>query len=131
MGEKFERYLAGYGAIRLKTIKYKYFSDRDLPLWQLCFAFFDKAHKANVVSNDEEYLLAKNFEIVFESMIDDLVGDEEIAELRELSDGKEIDHLYLDESLTRRSQGGENLPFWRLVGRRSRIAQGCSCRAEG
>lgn len=106
-GEKFERYLAGYGATRLKAIKYKYFSDRDLTLWQLCFAFFDKAHKANVVSDDEEYLLAKNFEIVFESMIDDLVGDEEIAELRDLSDGKEIDHLYLDESLTRRSQGGE------------------------
>lgn len=106
-GEKFERYLDGYGATRLKAIKYKYFSDRDLTLWQLCFAFFDKAHKTNVVSNDEEYLLAKNFEIVFESMIDDLVGDEEIAELRELSDGKEIDHLYLDESLTRRSQGGE------------------------
>ena len=106
-GEKFERYLGGYGAARLKAIKYKYFSDRDLTLWQLCFAFFDKAHKANVVSDEEEYLLAKNFEIVFESMIDDLMGDEEIAELRELSDGKEIDHLYLDESLTRRSQGGE------------------------
>ena len=106
-GEKFERYLGGYGAARLKAIKYKYFSDRDLTLWQLCFAFFDKAHKANVVSDNEEYLLAKNFEIVFESMIDDLVGDEAIADLRELSDGKEIDHLYLDESLTRRSTSGD------------------------
>ena len=105
-GEKFERYLGGYGTSRLKAIKYKYFSDRDLTLWQLCFAFFDKAHKANVVSSDEEYLLAKNFEIVFESMIDDLVGDETIADLRELSDGKEIDHLYFDESLTRRSANG-------------------------
>ncbi len=106
-GEKFKRYLGGYGAARLKAIKYKYFSDRDLTLWQLCFAFFDKANKANVVSDNEEYLLAKNFEIVFESMIDDLVGDEAIASLRELSDGKEIDHLYLDESLTRRTVGGE------------------------
>lgn len=106
-GEKFERCLAGYGVRRLKAIKYKYFSDRDLTLWQLCFAFFDKAHKANVVSSGEEYLLAKDFEIVFESMIDDLIGDDNIAGLRDLSDGKEIDHLYLDESLTRRSSGGE------------------------
>ena len=106
-GDKFERYLAGFGVRRLKAIKYKYFSDRDLTLWQLCFAFFDKAHKANIVASGEEYLLAKNFEIVFESMIDDLIGDDSIAALRDLSDGKEIDHLYLDESLTRRSAGGE------------------------
>lgn len=106
-GGKFERYLAGYGIRRLKAIKYKYFSDRDLTLWQLCFAFFDQAHKANIVSSGEEYLLAKNFEIVFESIIDDLIGDDRLSKLRDLSDGKEIDHLYLDESLTRRLDGGE------------------------
>lgn len=106
-GGKFERYLAGYGIRRLQAIKYKYFSDRELTLWQLCFAFFDQAHKANIVSSGEEYLLAKNFEIVFETMIDDLIGDERISKLRDLSDGKEIDHLYLDESLTRRLDGGK------------------------
>ena len=106
-GERFDRYIAGYGARRLKAIRYKYYSDRELTLWELCFAFFDKAHKANVVSDSEEYLLAKNFEIVFESIVDDLIGDSSIASLRELSDGKEIDHLYLDESLTRRSLGGD------------------------
>ena len=107
-GEKFERYIDGYGVQRLKAIKYKYFSDRDLMLWQLCFAFFDKAHKTDVAASGEEYLLAKNFEIVFESMIDDLIGGDEVSELRKLSDGKEIDHLYVDESLTRRSVGGKN-----------------------
>ena len=106
-GVRFERYLAGYGVARLRAIRHKYFSDRDVTLWQLCFAFFDKAHKANVVSSGEEYLLAKNFEIVFESMIDDLIGDEDVAALRDLSDGKEIDHLYIDESLTRRGAAGE------------------------
>ena len=106
-GERFDRYIAGYGARRLKAIRYKYYSDRELTLWELCFAFFDKAHKANVVSDSEEYLLAKDFEIVFESIVDDLIGDSSIASLRELSDGKEIDHLYLDESLTRRSLGGD------------------------
>lgn len=106
-GAQFERYLGGHGVTRLKAIKYKYFSDRDLALWHLCFAFFDKAHKANVVTDNEEYLLAKNFEIVFEAMIDDLIGDETISSLRELSDGKEIDHLYLDESLTRKGASCE------------------------
>lgn len=105
-GRRFDRYLNGYGLSRLRAIKYKYFSDRDVAMWQLCHAFFEKSHKANVISGDEEYLLAKNFEVVFESMIDDLIGDEKIAGLRELSDGKEIDHLYLDESLTRRGSGG-------------------------
>ncbi len=106
-GERFARYLNGFGVARLRSVRHKYFSDRERTLWELCFAFFDKAHKANVVASDEEYLLAKNFEIVFEAMIDGLVGDESLSGLRELSDGKEIDHLYLDESLTRRGTLGE------------------------
>ncbi len=98
---EFKRYLNGYGESRLRQIKYKYFSDRDLALWELCYAFFHKAHKANVVSEGEEYLIAKNFEIIFEAMIDELLGDKDLAKLKELDDGKEIDHLYLDDSLTR------------------------------
>ncbi len=97
---EFRRYLNGYGEARLRQIKYKYFSDRDLALWDLCFAFFHKTHRADVVSEGEEYLIAKNFEIIFEAMVDDLLGDRELAALKELDDGKEIDHLYLDESLT-------------------------------
>lgn len=99
---QFDRYLSGYGTTRLRQIKYKYFSDRDLLLWELCFAFFDRAHKANVVGDREEYLLAKDFNIVFEAMIDELLGDPELAKFKELEDGKEIDHLYVDDSLTRR-----------------------------
>ena len=100
---EFKRYLSGYGEIRLRQIKYKYFSDRDLALWELCFAFFHKAHKANVEACGEEYLLAKDFNIVFEAMIDELVGNADLAEFKELADGKEIDHLYVDDSLTRRT----------------------------
>ena len=99
---EFKRYLSGYGEARLRQIKYKYFSDRDLALWELCFAFFHKSHRANVVNEGEEYLIAKNFEIIFESMIDDLIGDRDLDPIRELRDGKEIDHLYVDDSLTHR-----------------------------
>ena len=100
---EFKRYLSGYGEVRLRQIKYKYFSDRDLALWELCFAFFHKAHKANVEISGEEYLLAKDFNIVFEAMIDELVGSADLAGFKELADGKELDHLYVDESLTRRT----------------------------
>lgn len=102
-GETFERYLRGYGAKRLRRIRYKYFSDRDLAMWRLCYAFFDKAHRADVSGAQEEYLLAKDFERVFETIVDDLLGGEKVARFRELDDAKRIDHLYLDESLTRRT----------------------------
>ena len=100
-GDRFKRYLDGYGMARLRQIKYKYFSDRDLMLWELCFAFFEKAHQANIASKGEDYLLAKNFNIIFEAMIDELLGEPKLAKYKELSDGKEIDHLYFDRSLTR------------------------------
>ncbi len=108
-GKTFDRYLKGYGAIRLRQIKYKYFSDRDLTLWRLCYAFFDKAHSVSILSGGEEYLLAKNFEIIFESIIDELIGDKTISTLRDLDDGKTIDHLYLDDSLTRHHSNNQTL----------------------
>lgn len=35
-GKRFEHYLNGMGAVRLRQIKYKYFSDKALYLWDLC-----------------------------------------------------------------------------------------------
>ena len=102
-GARFDRYLDGYGERRLRQIRYKYFSDRDLAMWRLCLAFFEKAHRTDVSGAREEYLLAKDFERVFETIVDDLLGDGELDRFRELDDGKRIDHLYLDESLTRRT----------------------------
>lgn len=96
---EFDRYLVGYGTSRLRQIKYKYYSDRDLQLWALCFAFFDKAHKANAVSSAEEYLLAKDFNIVFEAMVDELLGDPELRDYKTMKDKKEIDHLFVDDSV--------------------------------
>ena len=100
-GDRFKRYLDGYGVARLRQIKYKYYSDRDLMLWGLCFAFFDKAHQANVSATGEDYLLAKSFDRVFEAMVDELIGDPELSRYKDLDDGKEIDHLYIDKSITR------------------------------
>ena len=37
-GKQFEKYRNGYGKVRLNQIKYKYFSDKALQLWKLCYA---------------------------------------------------------------------------------------------
>lgn len=94
-GAKFKRYLAGFGRTRLRQIKYKYFSDTTVKLWDLCYAFFDKAYKIRVNTSQSEYLLVKSFHIVFEAMIDELIGDTNIPHgLKEQDDGKLIDHFY-------------------------------------
>lgn len=96
-GEKFKSYMKGRGVIRLRQIKYKYFSDKALELWNLCYAFF--AHHTKITTSTElkEYLLAKNFYVVFEAIIDELIGDnkEDLpTDFKEQKDGKLVDHLY-------------------------------------
>ena len=99
-GKRFDRYVKGYGKIRLTAIKYKYFSDTALRLWELCMAYFDQPRQIDVKVDRREYLLAKNFNIVFESIIDDLVGEKNPpAGLKEQEDGKRVDHLYHYQSL--------------------------------
>ncbi len=91
----FAHYLNGYGSIRLRQIRGKYFSDRALKMWDLCFAFFEHQHQIRIQARKQEYLLAKDFQIVFEAMIDDLIGDQDIpAGLMEQADGKRVDHMY-------------------------------------
>ena len=73
-GEKFDYYIDGYGAIRLKQIKYKYFSDKALKLWTLCHNFFERTSHISSTSYALDYLLAYKFENVFEAIIDEIVG---------------------------------------------------------
>ena len=96
-GAKFASYLNGRGVIRLRQIKYKYFSDIALELWNLCYAFF--AHHTEITTSAElkEYLLVKNFYVVFEAIIDELIGDNKDdlpTDFKEQKDGKLVDHLY-------------------------------------
>lgn len=100
-GRKFEHYLKGYGKRRLQQIKYRYFSDIQLRLWEMCYAFFDKAHQIHIVAEQREYLLVKNFNIVFEAIIDELIGDKESPRgLKDQDDGKRVDHIYSYRNLT-------------------------------
>lgn len=101
-GAKFRRYLDGFGRTRLRQIKYKYFSDKAVRLWDLCYAFFDKAYKIRVNASQSEYLLVKSFHIVFEAMIDELIGiphEQLPAGLADQFDGKIVDHFYTYDGL--------------------------------
>lgn len=101
-GDKFKRYISGYGKRRLKQIKYQYFSDKALELWELCYAFFDRPDNIMLNVDKREYLLVKSFHIVFEAIIDELIaGDQKLPkELKDQPDGKRVDHLYQYKELT-------------------------------
>ncbi len=100
-GPQFQTYLNGYGLTRLRQIKYKYFSDKALELWNLCYAFFDESRQVFVSTEKKEYLLVKSFYIVFEAIIDELIGDNPLPDDMEKKqeDGKIVDHLYTAKSL--------------------------------
>lgn len=101
-GKQFKVYLNGMGKMRLKQIKYKYFSDKALELWNLCYAFFEQSKQVYVSTDRREYLLVKNFYIVFEAIIDELVGDNPLPDGmdKRQDDGKIVDHLFTAASLT-------------------------------
>lgn len=100
-GKRFEAYLNGFGKTRLRQIKYKYFSDKALQLWQLCYAFFDEARQVYISTEQREYLLVKSFYLVFEAIIDELVGDYPLPDgmNKKQEDGKIVDHLFTARGL--------------------------------
>lgn len=53
-------------------------------------------------TDDKEYLIVKDFNIVFEAIIDELIGakEEDIPKgLKEQKDGKRVDHMFFDKGL--------------------------------
>lgn len=90
------------GLRELRRIKYKYFEDRLLKLYNIMEAFFRwGARYTNKNVKAKEYLIANSFNNVFEAMIDSLISDQdkEVAKLKKNEDGKIIDHLYKEKSL--------------------------------
>jgi len=88
------------GCRYLKSIKYKYYSDKMISIYNLLYAFFERSEKTQSKKQIEEVLLIKDFNIVFEDMIDDLIGDcKLLPELKNHADGKQVDHIYKYKSL--------------------------------
>ena len=92
---------AGKGTRLLKSIRKKYFTDELVALWKLLYTFFEKAETIQKGRYHEEALLARKYNLVFEDMIDVLIGDDmpEVSHLKETKDGKRIDHIYKDDSI--------------------------------
>lgn len=87
------------GTIYLDKIRHKYFTDELVQLWQLLYVFFEKAQQIATKGYHEEDVLATSFNNVFEEMIDQLIGSNELVSVKKNKDGKIIDHLYRDDSL--------------------------------
>lgn len=101
--QEFARLMENERGLReLRRIKYKYFEDRLLKLYNIMEAFFRWGSKfTNKDVKAKEYLIANSFNNVFEAMIDSLISDQgkEITNLKNNEDGKIIDHLYKEKSL--------------------------------
>ena len=83
------------GTVILKQIKYKYFSDKLLNLWDLLYAYFLRQDKIKSKKHHKEIVLVRDFNIVFEDMIDTLLSEPNLPKyLKNHKDGKEIDHIY-------------------------------------
>lgn len=104
------------GCRRLRQIKYKYFSDQALRIWDLCYAFFDREYQISMNRQAEDYLLAKNFEHIFEVMIDTLISGSDKhdlpKELTEQKDGKLVDHMFIGQGLIEQSDLSSELTYY-------------------
>ena len=78
----------------LRTSKSTYFSDKFRQLHSLLQSYYF-AENAAYSSEQIEFLLTNDFEILFERFVDSLISDEHLLKLYKfLKDGKEIDHLF-------------------------------------
>ena len=100
-GQKFN-WLQSNGLNRLKRIKYKYFSDKLRRMYQLCSLYLEKTDRSSLKLKNEDFIVVRNYNIVFEDMVDKLFTDERgttIQRQKNNRDGKIIDHLYEYQSL--------------------------------
>lgn len=90
---------SGKGTRLLRKIRRKYFKDELVELWELLNVFFKKAENVASKSTHEEALMVRDFNIVFEDMIDSLISDDVPRSMKEQPDGKIVDHIYSHRSL--------------------------------
>ena len=103
---EFENWIDYYGEVRLKQIRYKYFSDKDLLLWTLCNDFFERATSIHSDKQYKDFLIVENYHVVFESMVDELLSDKglDVDDLKEQEDGKRVDHIYAYQGLINKNK---------------------------
>jgi hypothetical protein len=87
------------GTYYLRSIRYKYFDDRLLSLYRSLYTYFEKSEESNIKDKRKEYLIIKDYNLVFQDMVDELLSDTDIpTKLKTHKDGKELDHIYKSKS---------------------------------
>lgn len=101
-GKKFT-WLQSNGLKVLRKIKHRYFSDTLKHMYRLCELYLDKTDKSSIHKRRSEYITVRNYNLVFEDMVDKLFTDDtlnnKIQRLKCNKDGKVIDHLFEYQSL--------------------------------
>lgn len=107
-GHKFQQ-LQENGLSKLRKIKHRYFSDVLRKMYLLCELYFAKTDTGSSKKKREEFIAVRNYNIVFEDMIDKLFSDKldetkevdsvSLDELKYNEDGKIIDHIFDHKSL--------------------------------
>lgn len=106
-GSQFEK-LQRTGLTKLRKIKHRYFADTLKRMYQLCELYFSKTDLSSPKRKNEEFISVRNYNIVFEDMIDKLFTDKiyeesvnniSIEKLKNNNDGKIIDHIFEHKSI--------------------------------
>ena len=107
-GSRF-KWLESNGIRLLKKIKYKYFSDDLKKIYNLSYLFLNKNYSGNLNRKRQEFIAIRDYNIVFEDMVDKLFTDKSllkfsnngvsIEDLKNNRDGKIIDHIFKYDSL--------------------------------
>lgn len=85
---------------RLKQIRGNYFNDQLVQLWQLLYLYHGQVEAQKTRHTRPELLLVRDFDRVFEDMVDSLLADppnqrqRQPLALTKQRDGKLVDHLY-------------------------------------
>ncbi|MCM1502538.1 MAG: hypothetical protein NC115_07735 [Bacteroidales bacterium] len=104
--KEFKRKLEN-GAIRkrLNTLRNNYFNEKLVRLWEHLYLFASRINNVHSAKEREEYLLIRDFNVVFEDMVETLLGDLDAPKnLVKQQDGKIVDHLFKGMSLTTSSR---------------------------
>lgn len=105
---------SGKGTRLLKAIRKKYFKDELVELWNLLYVFFQKAQFVSSKGTHKEFLIARDFNIIFEDMIDSIISDDTKItheKLKDQPDGKIVDHIYRYDSLINASEKYKNIYY--------------------
>lgn len=107
-GNEFKK-LQKNGLLKIRAIKYRYFSDSLKRMYQLCELYFNQTDTSSIKKKKEEFISINNYNIVFEDMVDKLFSDQidehkrvdntSLNDLKYNKDGKIIDHIYEYQSL--------------------------------